>query len=296
MGQGPQIFFGGVQTHPGDATQPVSTIFGASGSSLVTLGSVDVLNLLHCKMTRSRVILKEYGGENLPQVDDYINKGMPVVLNCNVADVGRDKDGNKVPNPFITDLVAYRNLLEPVLKKYGSTKRLIFAIENEPTTGAFNTGPMSDYLAMLAVAVDLVHQYGGIVIDGGVHVETVNGADSTVGEGKAVQVAQLLQGYASIPLDFVNIHTHGEGDTYPAGAIKKATDKVKNLTGHYSCSNEWHTENGTPNLIRNMVQQWKDAAVAFSIYITIDNPDKQTQLNNGTTLTDIGVAYRDAIS
>jgi hypothetical protein len=293
MPLGPNIFFNAQNKSWTEAQDPPgTTLFGASGSTV----NVDTLKLLGAKITRARQLLTDYHG-SIPNADNYIAKGYAVVINLNVADVGRDpRTGDKVPNPFMTDLDKYRKLLEPVVKDYAQRKGVLFAIENEPTTGAFNSGPMSDYLALLEVAVDVVHQYGGWVMDGGVHTDTVLGADSPWGEGKAAQVAQLLAGYKNIALDNVNLHTRGTGNSYPAGSIKKAMDKIYNLTGHVTGSNEWHTENGTENLIKDMVGQWRDAGALFSIYISISDADKKSQLNDGNTLTTIGEAYKSAIA
>jgi hypothetical protein len=279
---------------------PFVTCFGASGP---TIDSTENLQSLCGSPSVSRFALfLEKGDTFSRQADPYLTAGHTVFLNINEKTVKKDAAGNKIPNPFPTDLNKYANQVTKVFEAYKNhayKDKIIMVCENEPTTQAFHSGPMSDYLAMLEVFIDLCEDYGFNGIDGGVHVVTVLGSNSSVGEGKAADVAELLEGYAKIPGMYkVNIHTSNtKTDSFNSADIVSAVNKIYNITGHAATCNEWHIEDKKgvtvqPRVLTDICQGWFDAKVEHSVYITTD-PD--TVLNNGNSLTKYGQAYKNFI-
>jgi hypothetical protein len=280
----------------------VSTIYGASGP---TIKDVPMLENIAGKpsVTRFAEFLSKWDDKGVPKLNDFLKAGHTVFLNINEKPVGHDSQGNKIPNPFPKNLDKYRQQVEKVFMYYENNpykNNIIMVCENEPTTSGFHSGPMGDYLDMLGqVFIPLCTEYGFKGTDGGVHVATVNGADldQTTGEGKAAQVAQLLNGYAKIPgMYAVNIHTSNAGkDTYDIKSIPKAVTKVKDETGHISTSNEWHVEKTTSvQSLLDICAGWEEAGVIHSVYITGTGDD--ITLNDGLKLNKWGEAYKKFIN
>jgi hypothetical protein len=267
------------------------TIWGASGNI-----DSNNMNQLGMKLTRVQCILNQFTKKGVPKLDAWLDQGVTVDLNCNVSLI-KMVDGKKVPNPFLTDLVMYDQMLRDVVKMYQG--KVIFTIENEPTNNHMHSGPMTDYLKLLKVAIDIVHEYDSVISDGCVHVELVN-SNKVTEEGGSGDVNTLIYGNGTVPgfkdldLDFQNLHTHGEGNSFGAGQIKKAADKLRTITGHqHIISNEWHVQNGTNALITDMVNQWADAGVVYSIYIS-GSSDTDDSIVSGGTLNSLGLAYKAA--
>jgi hypothetical protein len=144
----------------------VKTSFGASGPSIDSPATLKLV-ASYPAVSRGQVILSQYQpsykpGSDIPtnspdkECEEYINLGIPFFLNCNYQNVDKDPiTGEKIPNPFPStqaELDKYRSKLEPVLAYFQNhpKKDLIKLVgENEPTTKAFHSGPMSDYLKML---------------------------------------------------------------------------------------------------------------------------------------------------
>jgi hypothetical protein len=279
-----------------------STIYGASGP---TIKDVPMLENIAGKpsVTRFAEFLSKWDGKGVPKLNDFLKADHTVFLNINEKPVGHDSQGNKIPNPFPKNLDKYKQQVEQVFQYYENNpykSKLIMVCENEPTTKGFHSGPMSDYLAMLGqVFIPLCTEYGFNGADGGVHVATINGADldNTTGEGRAVQVSQLLNGYAKIPnLYAVNIHTTNAGkDSYDIKSISKAVNKVKDETGHVSTSNEWHVEKtDTVQPLLDICTGWEESHVLHSVYITGTGDD--IVLNDGMKLNKWGEAYKKFIN
>lgn len=279
-------------------TKPAfNTLFGASGP---TIDSPDNLFSLcgNPASTRFALIL-EQGDTYSKGADKYLSVGHKVFINVNEKVVQKDANGNKIPNPFPTDLTRYANQVTKVFEAYKNHPQLdkiIFVCENEPTTRAFHSGPMSDYLAMLEVFIDLCQDYGYKGVDGGVHVVTVLGADSSVGEGRAQDAQELLAGYAKIPgLYSVVMHTSNtRADGFRSIDIVNAVQKILDITGQPTTCNEWHVEDTTETkVLTDICQGWFDAKVEHAVYITTGT---DVILNNGNTLTKFGEAYKQFIN
>jgi hypothetical protein len=285
---------------------PGNTIFGASGPSV---SSPTILKSICGATTVSRTAtyLSLYSGGGDNEANTYLGADVVMFINLDEKPVGKDKSGNKIPNPFATNLDAYKQKLIPFFNYYQNhpkKDKIFMCCENEPTTDSFHSGPMSDYLKMLRVFGDLCNQYGFKWCDGGVHVDTVLGADSQVGEGKAVDVAQLLAGYATMPdMYAVNMHTsNGTQTSYDYTRTVKAVDKVFKLTGHKVVSNEWHAQDTNnaqiiTDVLVNMAKGWAKAIplVEYAVYIS-GTSDKNKVLNSGNSITPFGTAYNNFIN
>jgi hypothetical protein len=273
------------------------TNFGASGP---TIDSPDNLSNMCGSPSCYRVALFLSQGDTYSKgADKYLSLGHTVFINVNEKPVSKDSAGNKIPNPFPTDMTKYRNQLIKVFdayKNHPQIDKIIFTCENEPTTDVFHVGPMADYLTMLNEFISLCEDYGYRGIDGGVHVVTVLGMNSNQGEGNAAEVQELLAGYAKIPgMYAVNIHgSNRQSDGYNSADTVNAVTKIYNITGHNTVCGEWHVQKTTnTKVLTDMCQGWFDAKVEFSVYITTGT---DVILNNGNTLTNFGKAYQDFIN
>lgn len=280
----------------------VKTLFGAHGT---TVTNPALLENIAGKPSVSRFseVLADWNGRGNTRVSEFLKAGHTVFININEKQVGRDAQGDKVANPFPKNLDKYKQQVEQVFQYYENNpykERLIMCCENEPTTGKFHSGPMSDYLAMLGkVFIPLCKEYGFKGTDGGVHVSTVLGADldKITGEGKAYQVTELLRGYAKIPdMYAVAVHTSNVGkDQFDINSIPKAVNKIKGETGYPSTSNEWHVD-GTEivDSLVDIAQGMFDAHMLQSVYIS--SSGSGINLNDGMTLNKWGAAYKKFIS
>jgi hypothetical protein len=268
---------------------------GTHFGSLISDGSVDnkitVSDKFGVTYVRSAVTVKDFQGKD-PGVDKYLNSGFKVVLNLNWDHVA-DGRGNRTPVPFPTDMVKYRKLLGAVLDKY---KPEVAVIENEPTTDDFHSGPIENYIAELAVAIDVCHSKGVKVADGAIHVGNVQKVMAgTRLDGNALEVKKLIAAYATLNLDFVNVHTQGTGDSYPDGQLQKVADYLRAQTGKPVMSNEFTVKSNSTNLIKQMVDGFKAGGYKYAIVRSGDSAGGAVPLHSGTNLLANGIAYRDEI-
>jgi hypothetical protein len=152
---------------------------------------------------------------------------------------------------------------------------------------------MSEYLTELKNAVSVCKQYNVKVTDGGIHISNVLYVkDGKLNANKNVpQVAQLIDGYKDIDLDYVNVHTAGFGTNYPLSDFTDCADYLRNRTGHPVMSNEWHVESTSSSLMQDMIQGWKAGDFKYSIC----NSGKYPLYKNGS-LTTTGKNYKNAIN
>jgi hypothetical protein len=262
---------------------------------LVSDGSADdkitVANKLAAGYVRTAIILKDFRGKDL-MTDKYLNSGLKVLLNLNYDHVA-NRNGTKSPNPFPKDMVTYRKLLGAVLDKY---KPEVAVIENEPTTDLYHSGPIEDYIAMLRVAIEVCHSKGVMVADGGIHVENIQlvmGGKRL--SGNALEVQKLIAAYKTLDLDYVNVHTHGEGDSYTAGLLEKVADYLRVTTGKPVLSNEFSVHSTSTSLVTSMVNGFKAGKYKYAIVRSGTSTSGAKALNKGTSLLPNGVTYRDDI-
>jgi hypothetical protein len=244
---------------------------------------ISVANKLEVGYLRSTIVLTRFKGKDVG-MDKYLNKGLKVILNLNYAVSGA---------PFPTDMVTYRKLLGIVLDKY---KPEVAVIENEPTTKLFHTGPIEDYITELAAAIEVCHSKGVKVTDGGIHPPYIKMImDGKRLRGNAIDVKKLIAAYTTLNLDYVNIHTHGDGDSYPEGQLEKVADYLRTTTGKPVMSNEFSVHSTSTSLITSMVNAFKGGKYKYVIAFSGDSPSGAEPLHKGTALLPNGITYRDDI-
>ena len=166
-----------------------STRFGALVSAGTTDQRIEVANKFGVTYVRASTMVKDFNGKD-GAVAKYMSKGFKVILNLNWANV------SGTPNPFVKDLVTYKQKLGAVLDVY---KQEVAVIENEPTTKAYHSGPIEDYIAQLAAAIEVCHAKGVKVADGAIHVALVQQVmkGGTL-RGKALDVKKLIDAYIAV--------------------------------------------------------------------------------------------------
>jgi hypothetical protein len=272
-----------------DAVVPTGIQFGAwIGGNLSLPNKAKLCTMLGVNYVRTTIILTKFHGSDAA-VEQYLNNGKKVILNLNYQAVRNN------PNPFPKDMNKYRNLLEAALQKYAKRVEVV-VIENEPTTDQFHKGPMSDYIAMLKVAVQSCRKYGVKVADGGIHPENIKLVmHSSRLSGNAAEVKQLITAYKGLDLDYVNIHAHGDGSSYPGGQLKDVADYIRRQTGHAVMNNEFSLHSTSTSLVRDMVAGFKQGGYKYAIVFSGESDSGAVPLNSGLQLRPNGVAYKDAI-
>jgi len=180
---------------------------------------------------RYAILLSTWNGANDAGYDARIAKGYKMILNVNND---RAVAGN--PAPFPTDIAAYKAKLSNLLSVYRPES---IVVENEENTYQYHTGPLSDYISELQAAIDVAHQQGLKVTNGGITSEifflvwkdymargltdsAANFASRTMSPsviadlpalanhpylaGKVSNAEYLISQYKILNLDFVNLH------------------------------------------------------------------------------------------
>lgn len=253
-----------------------NTRFGAKITSIPINDQITVLKKLGCSYIRLAEVLKNFSGYS-KNVDACFAAGIKVLLN-----ISYDLPGSV--HGFCKDLKSYRTLIDKLLSAIGS-KIEVAVIENEPTVDVFwGKAPVSDYIAMLKVAVESCHAHGVKVTDGALHPVGLTSGDS----------GTLLNAYKDIDLDYVNMHNKIT-KSYKKGTMVDAGNKVKQVTGKPIMSNEFHLESGVGDQnIKDFVQDIKDGGYIYGL-IWGGNLGGGAPINNGTNLTHLGEVYRDSI-
>lgn len=291
-------------------------LIGAHGDTIPDAQAVRMFNS-KTPISRGQIFLEDNTDRD-GHVDKFLEDGVPMVCNINNKHVGRTAAGDKIPNPFVptAEIPAYKNKLRPIFQYYKNKLDTLnnpnidvyFPIENEPTqSNSFHywnpTNPQQSadlYLGQCRAACEVAAEAefeGKIkILDGGLHVETVNGANTS--EGTSDKAGMLLAGYKDIPFWGLLIHTSTKTDNYADGAIEKAFAKMRSVTGKPDLpigSNEWHVGSKTfVNAVVEILDQFFTAGAFCIIYIT--GTDPSTVLNNGPDLTPIGRAYQTEIT
>jgi hypothetical protein len=120
---------------------------------------VDIAQNLNTKYTRSSLIMDQWKGKYTP-FDTYAAGGISVILNINSTRYDRSNA------PFPKDMKNYRASLTNITDKYQPE---VAVIENEEINKTYHGGPMSDYIKMLRVALDVCHAKGIKVTNGGIY-------------------------------------------------------------------------------------------------------------------------------
>lgn len=280
-----------------EAAKISTTNFGAliSGNTNID-DEIKILQKLGVNYVRYAIILKDFNGVD-KGYEKWVNAGFKVLLNLNYDQVS--ETGSKVAVPFPTNMKEYRKLLEKVLDKY---KPEVAVIENEPCTDAFHSGPIEDYITELKTAVDVCKQRGIKVADGGIHVGYVDMVmKGIIKDGNITETVKLIDAYKTIDLTYVNTHAkapfdkYGKENVYPDGKLEGYADYLRQQTGKPVMCNEYNQHNSSTSLMSGSVGGFKNGKYIYVIARSGSGSQDGASLNKGTNLTDLGIAYRDAI-
>lgn len=310
----------------------VQPLFGVmvADTKLNTDDKITVGDELKMNYVRNTVILSAYNGK-APVLDDYLSAGYKILVNIN------EYAANDGARGFPTDMKEYKKQLQDFLDDY---KPEVAVIENEPYNDNYYTGPIDNYLTQLRTAVDVCKSYGVKVADGALNINMVlicvyqdfvnkgqqakaddfskrsgmNGSLVRAAQGKGSKdvnaklekCKQMIAGYKSMALDYVNIHWYepmGENSTKSTSATSApnvATDVANFLraaTGKAVLTNEFGQTITTPSLISSQVSEFRKAGFAYAIdYSGTGNGGVNPKpLHKNTILQPNGVSYRDAV-
>lgn len=275
-----------------------TTNFGAliSGNTNID-DEIKICNELGVKYVRYAIFLQDFNGID-KGYEKWVNAGFKVLLNLNYGHVTGNK-GSKKPVAFPTDMVEYKNLLSKVLDKYHPE---VAVIENEECTDQFHSGPIENYITELKTAVDVCNKRGIAVADGGIHVDYVE-VVMTGGklDGNALETKKLIDAFKTMNLTYVNTHAKGPFDkfgkqnVYPTGTLENDADYLRTQTGKPVMCNEYNQQNSSTDLMTGAVGGFKNGNYKYVIARSGSSGNDGYPLNNGTQLTALGIAYRDAI-
>lgn len=257
---------------------------------------VDLLKQLGLNMIRpSSITIKDYQTKKNTQLQQFAEKGVFTIVNLVwITPVGGQT------RPFCTDTAAYRNSIRQVFKDLGQYIG-IAVIENEPVNEGYYTGRIEDYIAILKIATEEAHRAGVKITDGCNFVEylvpIIDGVTKYPKnrESNFSNTKKILEALKTIPLDFVNIHFSAKGNDYPDGQLKKVANYLRTLTGKDVICNEWHFEGATPNLVKEVTSQFREAAIPYAQLWGGGRNSPADAINEGTILTPLGEVYRDAV-
>ncbi|MEP6846185.1 MAG: hypothetical protein ABI861_09280 [Panacibacter sp.] len=281
-----------------EAATSSTTNFGAliSGNTKID-DEIKVLQKIGVNYVRYAIFLKTFSGQD-KGYEKWVNAGFKVILNINYDQVS--VTGKKVPVPFPTNMRSYRRLLEKVLDKYHPE---VAVIENEPCTDAFHSGPIEDYITELKTAVDVCNQRNINVADGGIHVGYVDFVmNGTAKDGNPLETKKLIEAYKTIDLTYVNTHAKapfdkfGNQNVYPYGQLEGYADFLRTQTGKPVMCNEYNQHNSSTTLMTGSVGGFTNGNYIYVIARSGSGSQDGASLNNGTSLTPLGIAYRDAIN
>jgi hypothetical protein len=280
-----------------EAVAKSTTNFGAVISGKTNIDDeIKILNKLGVKYVRYAIVLKDFNGVD-KGYEKWVNAGFKVLLNLNWDQVSGT--GSKMPVAFPTNMTTYKAKLEKVLDKYHPE---VAVIENEECTDQFHSGPIENYITELKTAVDVCNKRGIAVADGGIHVDYVEVVMSGAKlDGNALETKKLINAFKTMNLTYVNTHAKGPFDrfgkqnVYPSGTLEDDADYLRTQTGKPIMCNEYNQQNGSTDLMTGAVGGFKNGRFKYVIARSGSTGDEGTPLNNGTQLTALGIAYRDAV-
>jgi hypothetical protein len=261
----------------------------------------------------------------------YIDSSFKILLNLNYDEedvVG----GLKQPHAFPTDMTEYTLLLTKVLNVY---KPEVAVIENEPYNEKHYYGPISNYFTELTTAINICHQYGINVADGGLNPQMIcvltyqnlvskgkqQEADSFAtaallnknlklaqGNGteeekaKLVLTDSMVNAYRTMNLDYVNIHWYepikptSDSTKSAPGALKYVANYLRFATGKRVITNEFGQNNEIPSLVASMADSLRMANFKYAIDFSGVGASGSVSLTNGTKLKPNGRAYKYVVA
>ena len=268
--------------------------FGAWISGYAIDDKMNACSMINVTYVRDAIELKSFTGKS-STLDGYVKNGYKLLLNF----VYQNASGGKAV-PFPTDMTEYRKLLNNALDKYTPE---VAVIENEPTTDKFHSGPIENYITELKAAVAVCKQRGVKVADGALNLQWVqtvmNGYSSP--DPNYTETKKLIEAYKTIDLDYINIHTHApfnkgdNPDVFPPNVAQKVADYLRRETGKEVICNEYNQYNTSTALMNSAVSAFAAGGYKYFIAHSNDNDGKGKALYSSGNLTDIGVAYKNAV-
>lgn len=284
-----------------------ATHYGILLSGFNATDRVTISNTIGCKYLRDQVILADFDGSD-NALDTLIAAKKRLILNINADHTqGAPPEGKH----FRTDESLYRSQLSAVLDAYQPE---VAIIENEPTNGVYYNvlsmpvaTAMQPYLNMLAWAIDECHKRNIKVADGCTHFEYYDDIMNPPTTNAGAQRAEyLLNGYASLDLDFQNFHfsipsilTNGSG-LVDINRFKNILKFAKSVSGKIPMVNEYTQTNNDPALTSSAVAELRRGHPRYIVPYSNDplmtDGDGFPFANSDLSLTTIGLAYKAAIA
>lgn len=137
-----------------------NTKFGCLANGNFTVDKRTAVALsLNAPYVRNTISMDTWTGSSGPY-DNYVNAGLKVVLNVtSTQQTGR-------PVAFPKDMNGYRNSFNAITNTYEPE---VIVVENEEINKNYHSGPVTDYIQMLQVALDVCHSKGIKVTNGGIY-------------------------------------------------------------------------------------------------------------------------------
>lgn len=241
-------------------------------------GRISVANSLNADYVRSSIIMSEWRGK-ANDYETYVNNGIGVVLNI-LYESNNLQDKKRLP--FTKNLTDYRNKFIEITNKYHPE---VIVVENEEYNKDQHSGPMTDYINLLKVALSVCRPKGIKVTNGGIYGRQVEvltyrylqtkgqkradsfanacmedylikaaqnpGSNPTV-EAEVKQLDTLLNYYPN--LDYVNIHLYEpynpdvDARTVATGSLlvpRDIQECIRAKTGRPLMTNETFARNNT---------------------------------------------------
>jgi hypothetical protein len=313
------------------SSKTFKTNFGVLPNDLSLDDRVTVAHKLNVGYVRDAIVLKNFNGKS-NVVDEYLDNGFKVLLNLNYDQQDHFDNGDKKPRPFPTDMKEYKKLLNNVLDVYHPE---IAVIENEPFNDNHYKGPIENYFTELSTAIEVCHKRGIKVADGGLNPQRVrilvyqnyvnNGQqkkaddfaaraltdfDLRIAQGKANkdpeskldETREMVERYATMDLDYVNIHWYEpikddiDQSVTSDGVLQEVADYLRAATGHPVITNEFGQDNEIPTLVSSQVDAFTTAGFKYAVDFSGKGASGSVSLTKGTELKSNGKAYKYKVS
>lgn len=255
-----------------------------------------------------------------PKVDAVVNAGFDLYLTINwLPGKGEGQQGPQFP----TDMNAYRSFLQSVLKVY---KPKIAFIENEPQTKSFHSGSMQNYINELKVAIEVCHDNGIKVADGGLTTNILpaltyqnllktdkqkadwffnncimpqqkqfilNNTNPDL-QSRLQDARYLINEYKNLNLDYVNVHLYfplnRDQSNNSTDGLKEIIDFVRQSTSKEVITHETGIRFNNPELVANVLKAYKSLNIPVVLFYS-GKGAIAAALNNGADINEEGKRF-----
>jgi hypothetical protein len=267
-------FFSNAQTHYG--------VF-PNGKGLSTAQKIATAKSFGVHYIRHAYYLTSPAGPQLSDLKQIEASGLKIILNINYS--------HNVPSPYPTDMASYKKMVTDLLTQF---KPAVAIIENEELNSLYHSGPIEDYINELKTGIDVCHQFGVPVADGGLTKPglfiaaglSLDQAQPSKGKGKAPMNAHL-QGKASdfntliafikqSQADFVNFHYYTPVSS--ASELPRIVSYLRSETGKPAMTNEIGAYNQSTEAVTSILS---NANLPYLVWYSADmGPGKAVSLTN----------------